>query len=85
MQREIGFVEVFMLNGNRRFRLGGLRHVSRGSKTEPLLVDSYAVLASHISAQSFKTIHMRDSQVVQLIRDVELQKLPVGDRLDIRG
>ena len=74
-----------MVKGNRRFRLGGLRLASIGSKTEPLLVDSYAVLASQISAQCFKTIRGRNAQVVQLIRDVELQKFPVGDRLDIRG
>ena len=51
----------------------------------PLLVDSYAVLAFPISAQCFKTIRGRNAQVVQLIRDVELQEFPVGDRLDISG
>jgi len=51
----------------------------------PLLVDSYAELVFSIPAQFFKTIRGRNSQVAQLIRDIELQEFPVGDLLDIRG
>ena len=47
----------------------------------PFLVDSYAVLAFSVSAQSFKTICGRDAQVAQFFRDVELQEFPVGDLL----
>jgi hypothetical protein len=47
----------------------------------PLLVDSYAVLASPVSFQLLQAVAGRDPEVIQVLGGVEKQQLPMGRSL----